>query len=97
MKKIIYYPATIFALIGLLMWIILALSGIQYDESGIRGVAFFIGEIFRLPFWAIEEVIFVFNNGESIQGQHVISIVFGLGICIVIDRFLIHKLIRPHK
>jgi hypothetical protein len=97
MKKLVRYPATIYALVGLLMWAMVVIANIHYDELGLRGAAFFIAEIFRFPFWLIEEVMFAFNEGNAIPGQHLFAIVLGLSSCIAIDHFLVQKLLRLRR
>ena len=97
MNKLYRYPVTLYALIGLLMWVVVVLANIQYDEPGLRRAIFLLAEIFRLPFWAIEEVIFTLNDGKAIPGQHIVSIILGLCGCIAVDRFLTHKLLRLQR
>jgi len=97
MKKLIRYPVTIYAFVGLLMWAMVVIANIQYDESGLRGTAFFIAEIFRFPFWLVEEVMFALNEGIAIPGQHLLAIVLGLSGCIAIDRYLVQKLLRLYR
>jgi hypothetical protein len=97
MRKLIRYPVTLYAFVGLLMWAVVVGANIQYDEPGLRGAAFFIAEIFGLPFWAIGEVMFTLNGGKAIPGQHVVSIILGLCGCVAIDHFLTRKLLRLRR
>jgi len=79
------HPATTFALLGLAAWGALAALGIEYDADGLRGSLYWVAELFRAPFWAVGEVLFMLGGGKAIPGQIPLTIVLGLGLCLLID------------
>ena len=96
MKIVKNNPTIIYALTGLLFWFFIWIANIQYDDGGIRGLIFIAGEIFTLPFWLVQELIFTLNNGHTMVGQNIISIIFGLIICLVVD-LSIRRLLKPRR
>jgi hypothetical protein len=96
-RKLIRFPFTLYALVGVIMWAVVAIGNIHYDESGLRGGLFALTEIFRFPFWAIEEVLFALNGGKAIPGQHVVATILGLFGCVTVDYFLIQRLVKSWR
>jgi len=95
MKIVKQNPALIFAIVGLLFWLIIWIANIQYDDSGTGKYVFWLGEIFRIPFWVIQEILFALTSGKSFAGATVISIIGGIGMCLGID--IVWRRLSRHK
>ena len=68
--------------------LILISSGSNYDTGGISGLLMLTFPIWGVMFWLPNEIIFTLNNGESVNGQIIISFIIGLGICLGADYFI---------
>lgn len=82
------YPFTTYGIVGLGFWAVTWLGKFQYDDSGFKGALFWIGEVFRVPYWIVDELIFSLSGGKNIFGQVSISIVLGLCFCVGLDLIL---------
>ena len=77
-----------YGLVALLIHVLLYISGAQYDSGGLAGLLILTSPIWGVIYWAPNEIIFTLNNGTAIEGQKIISILMGLGICLVSDYLL---------
>ena len=77
-----------YGLISLLIYVLLIISGAQYDSGGIGGLLTLTFPIWGVIYWAPNEIIFTLNNGTGIEGQKIISILVGLGFCLAADYLL---------
>ena len=77
-----------YGIISLLIYMLLIISDAQYDSGGFGGLLILTFPIWGIIYWAPNEVIFTLNNGTGIKGQIIISILMGLGFCLVADYFL---------
>ncbi len=81
------HPALTYGLVGLVAAGVVWVADVQYDSGGIAGVLFWGTQIFLLPFWLVSETLSGLTDG-AFPGQGIISVVGGLGICLVIDLVL---------
>ena len=77
-----------YGLVALLIHGLLLVSGAQYDSGGLAGLLILTSPIWGAIYWAPNEFIFALKNGVAIEGQEIVSILVGLGICLVADYFL---------
>ncbi len=78
-------PFLAYAIIGLFFATIVHVFDILYDSGGIRGVVFWVGEVFNGFFWVVSEVLFEIGNGEAVPLHDVITIVLGLSFAALMD------------
>ena len=77
-----------YGLFALLIDALLYISGAQYDSGGLAGLLILTSPIWGVIYWAPNEMLFTLNNGSAIEGQRIVSILVGLGICLVADYLL---------
>ena len=77
-----------YGLVALLIHALLFISGAQYDGGGLTSILVLTSPIWGVIYWAPNEIIFAMNNGASIEGQTIISVLLGLGICLAADYLL---------
>ena len=74
-----------YGLFTLLIHVLILISGAQYDSGGLASALILTSPVWGVIYWAPSEIIFSLNNGASIEGQEIISVILGLGICLAAD------------
>jgi len=76
---------------GLLAEFVVNRSRILYDESGIRGLFFWLAQGLQLPFWQVSNFLFFVNHGQAVPFHDAITAIWGLSLCALAD-FLIRQM-----
>lgn len=85
------WPFTMWAVLGLLFWIVSSPLHLHYDDPGARGVMYWFGQIVELPFRLAGELIMSFGNGHAVKGIDLWALLIAFAICGSLDA-LIRKL-----
>lgn len=81
-------PCLTFGVTGLIFYGVEVALSLSYDESGWRGLLYWISQLFQLPFWAVLELQATLNI-EFAEPVNTIAVgVLGLVICVTFDALL---------
>lgn len=83
-------------MVGVCLATVEATMNLQYDDNGVSGVLFWIGQVFQIPFWAAGELLFSMNDGTAIPCHRTLSIVLGLLACVIGD-FILRLITLPKR
>ena len=78
-------PFLVYGSIGLILSVVVWVANVQYDDAGVRGIVYWVGNVFLLPFALIQEALFGLNEGRTVSGQNIISVVGGFAVCLILD------------
>ena len=78
-------PFLVYGSIGLILALVVWVANIEYDDAGVRGILYWVGSLFVLPFALIHEALRSLNEGRTVYGQNIIAVVGGLAICLILD------------
>ena len=90
-------PFLLCGLYGLLVQRLIMSYGFQYDDVGLRGLIFWVGQVCYFPFWIFEELLFAINAGKAGQWHHLVAVVLGLLLCCILDSALFSVLKRRRR
>ncbi len=78
----------ILGVLGILLFVIVNILGIEYDSSGILGYIYWGSYLFSSPFLISTEVMFSFVNREYAIIVNILSLIIHLVFCYFSDDFL---------
>ena len=91
------HPFATYGILALVLFAIIRALNLQYDDGNIGTILILSSAIWGFVYWAPQEFLFAINNGNSFEGQIVISVVFGFSICALADYLLAKRRKRLAK
>ena len=88
MKLIKRHLFLTYGLFALLVQSFVYISGAQYDDGGLGRLLIISSPFWGVIYWAPSELLFMLNNGVAIKGHGLISIIIGIGLCLLADFLL---------
>ncbi len=82
------HPFTLFALAGVVLVVLVWITGARHDSCGALGLLYYLGAFFALPFFAIELLLKPLVPAEFATGVVVVSVALGFLLCAWLDRLL---------
>ena len=79
------YPFTTWALVALLAHACIIAFDVHYDEGGVGSILLLSSPAWGVMYWLPNELFLALNNGHSMEGQLIVSVLVGLALCLLAD------------
>lgn len=93
MRAWLRFPFTLWALLALVLHASILVLNVSYDQGGFGGALVLSSPVWGFMYWLPSEMLFALNEGSSIPGQWLVSVIAGLALCLLAD-FIVYRFRR---